>query len=59
MLREAAKADDLGALRSAHDDLQKAAHAMAEQLYKGQGAGPRDQASPENKDVREGEVVDA
>ena len=58
-LREAAKTDDLGALRSAHDDLQKAAHAMAEQLYKAQGAGPREQASPENKDVREGEVVDA
>jgi hypothetical protein len=32
---------------------------MAEQLYKAQGAGPRDQAGPENKDVREGEVVDA
>jgi hypothetical protein len=38
--------------------LQKASHAMAEQLYKAQGSGSG--AQDERKDdVREGEVVDA
>ena len=61
-LREAAKGDDLAAIRRADDDLQKASHAMAEQLYKAQGSGPRAQEGPsaqEHDDVREGEVVEA
>src|SRR4029077_9104232 len=61
-LREAAKGDDLAAIRRANDDLQKASHAMAEQLYKAQGTGPRAQEGPtaqEHDDVREGEVVEA
>ena len=57
-VREAAKGDDPQAIRAASDDLQKASHAIAEQLYKQQGSGNRPQAS-ENEDVREGEVVDA
>jgi len=61
-LREAAKGDDLAAIRRANDDLEKASHAMAEQLYKAQGSGPRAQEGPtaqEHDDVREGEVVEA
>ena len=61
-LREAAKGDDLAAIRRANDDLEKASHAMAEQLYKAQGTGPRAQEGPtaqEHDDVREGEVVEA
>jgi len=57
-VREAAKGEDLKTIRAASDDLQKASHAIAEQLYKQQAAGNRPQAS-ENEDVREGEVVDA
>src|SRR5262245_53256797 len=33
VLREATKGDDLGAIREATDSLQKASHAIAEQLY--------------------------
>ena len=57
-VREAVKGEDLQAIRSASDDLQKASHAIAEQLYKQQASGPGVQAS-ENEDVKEGEVVDA
>lgn len=58
-LREAAKGDDLAALRRATEELQKASHSMAEQLYKQQASGPRPQASEKDDDIREGEVVDA
>jgi len=68
-LRDAAKGDNLDAIRKASDELQKASHTMAEQLYKqqasdtraqrgdprAQGSGPR----PQEDDVKEGEVVDA
>ena len=59
-VRDAVKGEDLQAIRSASDDLQKASHAIAEQLYKQQQQGPGHgpQAS-ENEDVKEGEVVDA
>ena len=57
-LRDAAKGDRVEAIRSASDELQKASHAMAEQLYKQQAAGPRAQAT-EHDDVKDGEVVDA
>jgi molecular chaperone DnaK len=59
-VREAAKGEDLNAIRTASDELQKASHAIAEQLYKQhqQGSGHRPQAS-EDEDVKEGEVVDA
>jgi molecular chaperone DnaK len=57
-LREAAKGDNLDAIRRATDDLQKASHAMAEQLYRPQGSGPGPQEH-KNDDIRDGEVVDA
>jgi len=58
-LREATKGDNLDAIRRASDDLQKVSHAIAEQLYKQQASGPGSQASGQNDDVKEGEVVDA
>jgi molecular chaperone DnaK len=57
-VREAARQENLDAIRRASEALQKASHAMAEQLYKAQGSGSG--AQDERKDdVREGEVVDA
>jgi molecular chaperone DnaK len=59
-LREAAKRDSLDAIRRATDDLQKASHAMAEQLYKQSEADAANAASAKkDDDVKEGEVVDA
>jgi molecular chaperone DnaK len=58
-LREATKGDDLEAIRRASDELQKASHAIAEQLYKQQASGPSPKASEENADIKDGEVVDA
>jgi molecular chaperone DnaK len=60
--REAAKGDDLNAIRTATDALQKLSHAMAEQLYKqSQANAANAAASPETRDdgVKDGEVVDA
>ncbi|HEY1304922.1 MAG TPA: molecular chaperone DnaK [Vicinamibacterales bacterium] len=62
-LREATKGDSLDAIRRASDDLQKASHAIAEQLYKQQASDgaqgkPGAQASEQN-DIKDGEVVDA
>ena len=60
-LREAAKADDIEAIRRATDGLQKASHAMAEQLYKQSETNAANAAASQKKDddVKEGEVVDA
>jgi molecular chaperone DnaK len=60
-VREAAKADNVEAIRRATDELQKASHAMAEQLYKQSQANAANAASSQGKDddVKEGEVVDA
>ena len=60
-VREAVKGDDVAAIRRTSDELQKASHAIAEQLYKQQpqAPGPGAQASEKNDDVKEGEVVDA
>jgi molecular chaperone DnaK len=64
-VREAIKGDSLDAIRTATEGLQKASHAMAEQLYKAQGSGARDQGSGfrdqegSKNDVVDGEVVDA
>src|SRR5256712_9802588 len=44
-LRDAARADDLEAIRRASDDLQKASHVMAEQLYKQSQANAANAAS--------------
>jgi len=65
-VRDAVKADNIEAIRRATEELQKASHAMAEQLYKqsqndktqASGSGP--QASGNQDDnVKDGEVVDA
>jgi molecular chaperone DnaK len=60
-LREAVKGDDVDTIRRATDDLQKASHAMAEQLYKQSEANAANAAASAQKDddVKEGEVVDA
>jgi len=59
-VREAAKGESLESIRQASDELQKASHAIAEQLYKQQASSPGHQASDrQNDDVKEGEVVDA
>jgi molecular chaperone DnaK len=60
--REAAKGDDLNAIRTATDTLQKLSHGMAEQLYQqSQANAANAAASPETHDdgVKDGEVVDA
>ena len=50
----------LDAIRRATDDLQKASHARAEQLYKQSDADAANAASTKRDDeVKEGEVVDA
>ena len=48
-LREAAKGDDLAAIRRATDDLQKASHAMAEQLYKQSEANAANAAAAQRR----------
>jgi molecular chaperone DnaK len=62
-VREATKRDDLAAIRTASDELQKASHAIAEQLYKQSQANAANasaqSSSGSNDDVKEGEVVDA
>jgi molecular chaperone DnaK len=61
-VRKVAQGEDVAAIKKATEDLQSAAHAMAEQLYKGsQGSqGPQSpQGSPGSDAVKEGEVVDA
>jgi molecular chaperone DnaK len=56
-VREATKADNLEAIRRTTDELQKASHAVAEQLYKQQAAGNGPQAAERQDDVMDGEVV--
>jgi molecular chaperone DnaK len=60
-VREAVKQDDLDAIRRGSEELQKASHAMAEQLYTNAQANAANAASQDNTrdDVKEGEVVDA
>ncbi|HZT75438.1 MAG TPA: molecular chaperone DnaK [Vicinamibacterales bacterium] len=48
--RTAAQGDDLAAIRKATDELQRASHAMAEQLYKG--------STQTTSDVKDAEVVE-
>jgi molecular chaperone DnaK len=60
-LRDAAKGDNLDAIRRASDELQKVSHAIAELLYRGQASGQaQGQASGQaSEDIKDGEVVDA
>jgi molecular chaperone DnaK len=69
--RTAAKGEDLAAIKSAIDELQRASHTLAEQLYKGAaagaetgpagsaGTGSSSAAGAGRSGVKEGEVVDA
>jgi molecular chaperone DnaK len=62
--RQAAQTDDLDAMKKASDELQRASHAIAEQLYKGaQGsqsaAGAPGSHGPSDPHVKDAEVVDA
>jgi molecular chaperone DnaK len=59
--RTASRGDDLEAITGAVDRLQKASHALAEQLYKGsRGAqGGQDSHNSQGTDVKDAEVVDA
>jgi molecular chaperone DnaK len=58
-VRAAIAGDSLDAIRRATDELQKASHAMAEQLYKQQAGGSPPHGSSGEDDVKEGEVVEA
>jgi molecular chaperone DnaK len=60
--REAVTGEDLTAIRTATDALQKVSHGIAEQLYKQSQANAANAAASQNTkddDVKEGEVVDA
>jgi molecular chaperone DnaK len=59
-LREAVKGDDLAAIKTASEQLQRASHAVAEQLYKAQASqGTSDNNTPgATSDVVDGEVVE-
>jgi molecular chaperone DnaK len=57
-VREALKGEDLGAIKRMTDALQKASHAMAEQMYKQKGSAPG-AAQNEAPHQQDGEVIDA
>jgi molecular chaperone DnaK len=59
--RTAAQGDDLSAITQAVEALQRASHALAEQLYKGTAGADGSQGShgAPGSDVKDGEVVDA
>jgi molecular chaperone DnaK len=60
-LREAVKGDDLAAITAASEQVQRASHAVAEQLYKAQGSQPTtpgNNNSGSTSDVVDGEVVE-
>jgi molecular chaperone DnaK len=64
--RRAAQGDDLTAIRKAMDGLQRASHAMAEQLYEGsqrapgtgRSAGATDSRDAHDSNVKDAEIVD-
>jgi molecular chaperone DnaK len=60
-VREAVAGEDLARITRASEQLQHAAHAMAETLYRRQSSngGAQGGGPGANADVREGEVVDA
>ena len=57
----AAKGEDVSAIQTALDTLQRASHALAEQLYKGAkgSGGSQGSSGSGSSNVKEGEVVDA
>jgi molecular chaperone DnaK len=63
-VRRVVQTDDLAAIKKATDELQHAAHAIAEQLYKGSQnssgtQGPGDSNASSGSNVKDAEVVDA
>jgi molecular chaperone DnaK len=54
-VRRVSQSDDLTAIKQAIDELQRASHALAEQLYKGSQGSQATRGS----NVKDGEVVDA
>jgi molecular chaperone DnaK len=60
-VRRVTQADDLAAIKKATEELQRASHAMAEQLYKATQNTSGPQATPPSGDsnVKDGEVIDA
>jgi len=60
-VRRVTPADDLAAIKKATEELQRASHAMAEQLYKTTQNTSGPQATPPSADsnVKDGEVIDA
>src|SRR5689334_21360512 len=60
-VRRVAQTDDLAAIRKATEELQRASHAIAEQLYKQTQAPAADAsaASQQSTNVKDAEVVDA
>jgi molecular chaperone DnaK len=58
--RRVAQTDDLAAIRNATEALQRASHAIAEQLYKqAQASAPDASAGSQSSNVKDAEVVDA
>src|SRR5688572_10850818 len=62
-LREAVKGDDVAAITSASEQVQRASHALAEQLYKAQASQPQEPqgggpGANRESDVVDGEVVE-
>ena len=62
-LREAVKGDDLAAIKAASEQVQRASHAIAEQLYKAQASQPQEPqgggpGANRESDVVDGEVVE-
>jgi molecular chaperone DnaK len=62
--RKAAAGEDLAAIKKATEDLQRAAHAIGEALYKGSSgsSGPQGPQGPQGSSgsgVKDAEVVDA
>jgi molecular chaperone DnaK len=58
-VREASRGEDLPAIQRATDVLQKASHAMAEQLYKLSQVNAAHAAASTGDNVKDGEVVEA
>jgi len=61
--RQAAQTDDLDAMKKASDELQRASHTIAEQLYKASQGSPSAQGSHASQsasgpDVKDAEVID-
>jgi molecular chaperone DnaK len=61
-VRKVVQTDDLAAIKKATDDLQRASHALAEQLYKSAQTAPHTSgpaSSAQESGVKDGEVIDA